>query len=348
MKDSSDLRARRIESRLGSPQAPTVRDPKRPRGTGPQNGPKPKPRGIAQAMSVLASVIIPVLDQEDTIDACLRSVLDQSLPADRYEVIVVDNGSSDTTREKIAAHPVISLSEPRASSYAARNRGVQAARGEVLAFLDADCRADRGWLERGLVTLGRENKRLVAGAVETRTAPIPNVFEIYDHMKYLDQESSVGRGYAATANFFIRRGDMCDLGGFDGDLVSSGDRELCLRAGRRGYELVFERDAVVSHPARADLGAILRKNERLGYGVFQLLARRPGEILRMFPMLLFMIPRRRFLVELLRRRPACRRPCLLILFLVDWLAKQSMVLGCAKAAFVGGRRPRARFGKGTP
>ena len=98
-------------------------------------------------MSLDVTVVIPVLNQERTLEACLRSLLRQTYPKDRFEVVIVDNNSSDRTREIIRAFPFRYAHEPQRSSYAARNRGVSLARGRVVAFMDSDCEADPRWLE---------------------------------------------------------------------------------------------------------------------------------------------------------------------------------------------------------
>ena len=93
------------------------------------------------------SVVVPVRNGAETIEACIQSLLAQDYPRDRYEVLIINNGSSDDTARRARPYPVILLHERRRfSSYAARNCGLQAAHGEVIAFTDADCIAERSWL----------------------------------------------------------------------------------------------------------------------------------------------------------------------------------------------------------
>lgn len=295
-------------------------------------------------MSIDVSVIIPALNQERTLGKCIESLLAQDLPREQFEIIIVDNGSTDRTRDVIEAFPVRYAFEPKRSSYTARNRGLSIARGRVVAFMDADCRAEPSWLRSGLRAIDDRRGDLVAGSIRARSAPIPNLYEIYDRFKYLNQRENVSRnGYAATANLFVRRDTIEELSGFDGSMISGGDRDLCLRARDRGLEIAFEPDAVVQHVARSTLRQILRKNERIGFGVFQLLRRRPDLLFKTLPMLAFPLPRRRFLRDVFRRRPPCTRLCAIRLFLLDWLAKQTLVLGCVKAALYDRRRHLPSF-----
>src|SRR5690625_4626709 len=105
------------------------------------------------------SVIIPVLDNEDGLRACVHALQQQSLPSERFEIIVVDNGSEDGTLEAAGELPVrlFSQVEPK-TPYAARNRGLKEARGRIIAFTDSLCIPDRQWLENGLKRLERDRK----------------------------------------------------------------------------------------------------------------------------------------------------------------------------------------------
>ncbi len=100
------------------------------------------------------SIIVPVHNNEMTIDSLLDSLLNQSYPNDKYEIIMVDNNSSDNTRKIISNYPVTLLDEQNIqSSYAARNRGVRGAKGKILAFTDGDCIPDRYWIATGIEKL---------------------------------------------------------------------------------------------------------------------------------------------------------------------------------------------------
>lgn len=97
--------------------------------------------------SPFVSVIVIVLNGADKIGVCLYSLMRQSYPSDRYEVIVVDNGSTDATREVIENYDVIVELEPIRGRATARNRGVAVAKGEIVAFTDSDCVPNEDWLE---------------------------------------------------------------------------------------------------------------------------------------------------------------------------------------------------------
>lgn len=95
----------------------------------------------------MISVIVPVRNSIAWLEQVVDALLAQDYPRDGYEIILVDNGSSDGSREWLAGRSGIRvLDEPERGSYAARNRGLRHARGDILAFTDSDCFAEPGWL----------------------------------------------------------------------------------------------------------------------------------------------------------------------------------------------------------
>ncbi len=218
------------------------------------------------------SIIVPVYNGEATIGHCIRSLLEIDYPRDRYEILVVDNNSTDNTATIIKKHPVRYLMEDEIqSSYAARNRGIREARGEILAFTDADVVVGRNWLTRALDCFQDGDVDIVAGEVEIVTHDPPSIWEACDRLNmFRNQERCVQQGFGITANLLVRREVFEDVGLFEEGLISAGDYEFGRRATGKGHSLVYCRDAKVCHPARSGLGALLKKARRLGYGRAQL------------------------------------------------------------------------------
>lgn len=117
-------------------------------------------------MSIEISVIIPFYNAAAYVGRCIAGLLAQDYPADRFEVLMIDNNSPDHSADIIRQHPGIKLlHEPAQGAYAARNTGVRAARGRVLAFTDPDCIPDRDWLTQLTRALEAPGAKLVVGQV---------------------------------------------------------------------------------------------------------------------------------------------------------------------------------------
>lgn len=215
------------------------------------------------------SVIIPVLDDQDRLDACLDCFERLTYPRDAFEVIVVDNGSSPPVRVPVGGARL--LFETRPGSYAARNTGIVAARGEVFAFTDADCLPTPDWLEGGVRRLLAEpGCGLVAGAVEVfcRDRDRPTAAELFELLTGFPQQRFVAQnGFGATANLFATRAAIDAVGGFDATLLTGGDVDLGERVRAAGYRLVYEPGARVRHPARRSIYNLLMKVVRTEVGM---------------------------------------------------------------------------------
>ena len=214
----------------------------------------------------MISVIIPHLNQPDALEACLCSLDVQSLPRDQFEVIVVDNGSTPPPAGIVARHAGVRLlHEARPGPGPARNTGVNAATGDLLAFIDADCRAHPDWtnnLSQALRTspsgtvLGGDvriwqgdNSGLDAiGAYESVFA--------YRFKLYIERH-----GYCGTGNLAMFRRDFCLTGPFAGIEVAE-DIEWGQRARRAGLQFRYVSEMIVFHPARSSLQELYAKWDR--------------------------------------------------------------------------------------
>ena len=212
------------------------------------------------------SVVVPVRDAADRIGRCLEALLAQSWPRERLEIWVVDDASGDATRERVRARGVRLLELPRPSGpYAARNQGVAAATGEILAFTDSDCVPAKDWIERGVAALDAAGADLAAGHVRFRLASPRSAAEVFDAIANLDHERSVALcGVANTGNLFAARRVFDAIGPFS-ERRSGCDVEWTARASGAGFALVYAPLAVVEKPARG-ARALARKQWRVGRG----------------------------------------------------------------------------------
>jgi glycosyltransferase involved in cell wall biosynthesis len=213
------------------------------------------------------SVIVPVRNDAAGLDRLLAALAGQTLRSP-YEVIVIDDASTDLTLERVAARPHVLYRRlaQRSGSYAARNAGVEMASAEILAFTDADCMPSPTWLERGLAALD-PTIDLVAGRVAVELPSRPTAAALVDAIRFLDQEAYAQGGYGATANLFVRRSVFERVGGFNSRLRSGGDREFGLRATDAGSTIRYAQDALVMHESRSTMRALAVKSMRIGRGM---------------------------------------------------------------------------------
>jgi len=224
------------------------------------------------------SIIIPVFNQRIELVQCLRALARQTCHASRFEVVVVDNNSDEPIGDLIAQFPFArTVHEPKPGSYAARNRGIEASRGELLGFTDADCLPAADWIERGVAAVSRlPSGGMVGGRIDltSRDPQKPTAAELYDRVLGFPQKSFVRWGFAATANVFTTRATVARVGPFDEAFMSSGDLEWGQRLRAMGLAQEYADDVRVSHPARRTLGALFKKILRVAGGNQQLAERR--------------------------------------------------------------------------
>jgi glycosyltransferase involved in cell wall biosynthesis len=213
------------------------------------------------------AVIIPVYNQAKLLARCLAALGEQTYPADRMEVIVVDTASTDELPELIRSTPGVRfLHETRPGSYAARNLALANANAEIIAFTDADCIPDPAWLQHGVERLQHTpDCGLLAGRIELfpEDQRHPTAVECYELLTAFRQHEYASRHYGATANVLTRRAVFDDVGPFNDTLFSGGDQEWGKRVHACGYAVVYDYHAVVRHPARRSFADLRRKKRRV-------------------------------------------------------------------------------------
>lgn len=229
------------------------------------------------------SVVVPVWNDHTRLRQLLDSLMNQSYPASRREIIVVDNRSTDGSDIVAKTFAVRVLTESSVqSSYAARNRGIEAAKGSILAFTDSDCIPVQEWLGSGVRALNEQDADLAGGRVRFFFSHNATGAELFDSVSNMQIEHYISdRGVAITANLFARAEVFEQIGLFPGDVQSGGDLAWTGRASRSGYRLIYAPDAEVAHPARR-LPALVRKQYRVGKGQIAIRTdqmRRPRKVL---------------------------------------------------------------------
>jgi glycosyltransferase involved in cell wall biosynthesis len=247
------------------------------------------------------SVIIPTFRDWEPLQTCLDYLTRQTLPAERFEIIVANNNPDPDVPPwlRLPSNARI-LHAPQPGSYAARNKAVAEARAPALAFTDSDCQPMPRWLEAGLEELARLGPMgRVAGALTM----VPQgerwtIAEHYDRIFSLQQEEYARAGWGATANLFVTRAAFDLAGPFRADIFSGDDQDWNLRAKAKGSPLAYSAEADVRHPARGSYAELVRKRRRLMGGNHQ---RRPRSRLRQLSRLpRFLLPQKRQVARIWR------------------------------------------------
>jgi mycofactocin glycosyltransferase len=219
----------------------------------------------------LFSIIIAVRNRPAEIDACLKSLKQLEYPADKLEIIVVDDASSDSTRGAIQRYPVclISLKQHKKASFC-RNLGARQAKGEILAFIDSDCMADPAWLKQLLPAFDDPQIAAVGGRVDAyydkksldRYEKAKSSLMVSSYAKRSDPGDAFF--YVPACNFLVRRNIFLEVGGFNEQLTVGEDVDLCWRLQKKQYDLEFLPEGSVYHKHRNQLGPFCKR--RFDYG----------------------------------------------------------------------------------
>jgi len=233
------------------------------------------------------SVIVPCLNAAATLHRCLAALADQRRPPD--EVIVADNGSRDGSLD-IARRwmndgrlSLRVLNVPKRGAAAARNVAALRARGEWIAFTDADCLPPPDWIERGLLAMAGRDVAALAGPAwgvqdGDAAARLLGLTSLAmaggDHV--FDDPGPVGMAGFPAANLWVRRDVFAAVGGFDEALIVAGeDMDLCARLYEQGHRLLYSSAVRVGHVHVSGVTKMCRKMVQYG-SAHALLLKRHG------------------------------------------------------------------------
>jgi glycosyltransferase involved in cell wall biosynthesis len=214
------------------------------------------------------SIVVPVYNGAATIEACVRSLLVIEDPGELFEIVVVDNASSDHTMSILAGYRdrIRVLQERIRGASAARNAGIRDARGKIIAFTDADCIVEPEWL-REIVPPLRAREVGIAGGPILSTLPCNRIEKfgerIHDHRRAIEDATPS----AITMNWASRRTVLEEAGLFDEWLLRGQDADLARRIRSCGYRLVYCPRAVVHHRNESTLRGLFLEGVAHGRAV---------------------------------------------------------------------------------
>lgn len=236
-----------------------------PEGTG-----KEKRNNAVEKMddTPFVSVVIATYNRKGILKECLEALFNQSYSHDCYEIIVVDDESSDDTLKMLKEYSVKEknlrvFTQKNQGRYVATNLGIANCRGDIICTTDDDCIADREWI-KNLVEgyangIGAVGGRICSYDYETVTEKYCKTIDLFDQKN----SSSI---FLMTGNASFRREVIEKLGGFDTDFRYGGDLDMGLRVRLLGYKMAFNPQAFVYHKHMTTLKSLIRQKYRHGRG----------------------------------------------------------------------------------
>ncbi len=242
---------------------------------------------VLMVMSGTYTIVIPTRNRCERLIEALRSVARLQRPELVAEVIVVDDGSTDGTREALAELdlevPVRVITNPSRGAAAARNAGVEAAASEFILFMDDDCVAAPDLLvQHHRLRTAHERPVAIRGRIDwPPDRPVTWFMRFIDRCYQFGTEALAGRTELAgteliSANLSLPRQLLLDVGGFDEDfIVGFEDAELGIRLAEAGVPLLYAEQAVVWHHHSPTLAAFAARQERFGESAVIFARKRP-------------------------------------------------------------------------
>lgn len=227
------------------------------------------------------SVVIPVLNGEETIGNLLHALDNQLRFTERPEIIVVDNGSSDGTVDIVSSTGVKLLREQKRGASAARNRGLLQARGEVIAHLDADTLPTHRWLHEIVQPFADPSVLLVAGR-NVSYRPQTAAERYINKVGLYEADDVVIRPvlpFVPSLNMAVRKHVALAVGGWAEDVLWSEDVDFSHRILRKfGSDIIYQRAAVIFHRNRSTDDQLRRQAFNYGQGAAAMYLRYPDQV----------------------------------------------------------------------
>ena len=229
-------------------------------------------------MNATVSIVIPTKNNGDILEKCLSSIQNLDYPKDKLEVIIVDGCSTDNTVEIAKKYGCKVIFEDKGTISYARDIGVKHAKGEFIAFTDADCVVDRNWIKELIRHFDDEKVAAVGGPNITPEDDTEFAKCVGIVLSFL---SKVGARYGLvggevreiyhnpTCNVMYRKKVLEEVGGFNYSLVTVDDEELDYRIRKRGYKILYTPFAIVYHYRKPTWKKFMKMAWNYGIGRMQ-------------------------------------------------------------------------------
>jgi glycosyltransferase involved in cell wall biosynthesis len=224
------------------------------------------------------SIIVPTYRRPRQLSACLQSLVHLKYPKNRYEVIIVDDGSEEPPEAAVAALQnrldITLLTQPNSGPATARNTGALKSKGEFLVFTDDDCIPKDNWLQCLTARFAQSPSCAVGG--RTINALTGNLYAVASQLlvdyifSYYNRDSNNAR-FLTTSNLAVPADKFFAMGGFDTEFrrAAGEDREFCANWLHRGHRLIFANEVVVFHNHHLTFPDFLRQHFNYGCGAYR-------------------------------------------------------------------------------
>jgi cellulose synthase/poly-beta-1,6-N-acetylglucosamine synthase-like glycosyltransferase len=228
-----------------------------------------------QLVKPYVSIVIPTYNRGAKLSRCLDSLFNQTYPKDRYEVIIINDGSKDNTEEvlrdyeKKASCGFIWDTQKNQGIAVATNTGISRSKGEFICFTGDDCIPENNWIEQLITGFDNDLIGAVGGKVVSYQTNTP-IQQFIEDAHVLDQETFIKRNTLITGSAAYRKQVLVDIKGFDNFLIACVDLDISIKTQILGYKLKYIPDAVVYHDHPATVKGLFAQQYRNGKGYVQL------------------------------------------------------------------------------
>lgn len=283
-------------------------------------------------MNPLISVIIPVYNDPEGLKDTLNSLVKQEFEKSGYEIIIADNGSTDESTINVADSFIknypelvrLVIEDKIQSSYAARNKGINNSKGEIIVFIDADMKVRPDFLKK-IQDFMADKEIKYAGFNVEMELKIKSIIGFYEKITGFKIKESITNKHFVSTNCLITRKDIFNkIGFFNSKLISGGDREFGNRVWNAGLKQFFIKDITVLHPVKDNIKSLCKRHFRLGRGIFQLHYLYPDKYKEILT-IKYTLPERpvAFFNKMLKKKKIINFPSFYIIFFyfIKWILK---------------------------
>lgn len=215
------------------------------------------------------SIVIPTYNRKQSLVRCLQAIFDLDYPV--HEVIVVDDGGDMLLDSVACDYPIVFVRQANAGPASARNRGIEIATGDYVAFVDDDTFPSTDWLRLLVEHAYKHPTVMVGGYTQNNLSNNPYAIasQLIIDLSYEHYGTSQPLSFFTSNNMLVPTKTIRKLGGFDEAMRCSEDRELCLRWKQAGYSLIYVPEAIMYHAHELTFLGFLRQHYCYGKGAYQ-------------------------------------------------------------------------------